>query len=955
MAKKQKKESLQDILDEIPERWVELVKDKVDGRTKEGIGFWKALRSYHRTKDTKKRGLVENLLVLFDGRIMDIVNAEPIWYQEHVKTRCACGEEIEREVYLMKIKGRAIKDGKESQIITKIKNQTSLSAEDLKAYGLFFLGSTCQGNFSDLISYYGQDMEEKVTESRKKKSEEMEDTNLEISAELREKLKDLHIDEEQFKLIQNYLKDASDLSEESSVLYELDLGKNRSFGNWFREKINSGEIKNEEIIEVYHRLKHAPKSLTTKDLAALTTYSYEYRRFDTNAVMGGIKDDLLYLSCLEYKNPLIKEFGRFNIDKDYVRPDTRFRERKDNPDIGKKIRDKLKEPDMSFLEAIGIMVQFPNVESARVRANRDVTARYIKRDEEIARKYGVGQEWDNVLRELRDVFEKENQELSEEYREFGEILKDHVLTRDEHITLKRFFKRSFIGSQRTQRENYLRMFSIKEFKEIAPEVIKIGRKLRYANRQYQETGSELLKLGLLRQKYILNEDLEDKFTKLTGIEENYEIVIDMLLNAQCVGNKAFRKFQEDDSKSFKEAYDNGLFASKNLNKLARNYERLQKEEVVELDDKTKERLAKIVKYSKSEFVNVKYEGKVEKNLEGIEVRDKTYVPKKFISVINRIYNSIDLVLDHTKLEERDLDNLRENKAKLKEKGNVLYVQEEDGKLKDSTYYSNMRVNAHSIRTSRFLQKGWRHRDIPKGDEGYKVSAVDAERIEEAVKNIESGVEVDEEFLKKFDSLNRRDLRAIGEKGFELPYNLRYSRNKFDRVIFSEGLKERIESIYEKVQNYQETPLAQAARRREEEWNKIKDSRERDVFSRKFREMIYDRIVKDDDELQKIIEGVAGGFLKYGSLSRNQNYDSKRRYRFDLTFSRFMGDGVNFMGDRLASGNQVEFKVHDRVYNNLEQDFKDKKLDAQQYEQGKQKLEKFEKDVNKLLLEYKQKT
>ena len=44
-----------------------------------------------------------------------------------------------------------------------------------------------------------------------------------------------------------------------------------------------------------------------------------------------------------------------------------------------------------------------------------------------------------------------------------------------------------------------------------------------------------------------------------------------------------------------------------------------------LDEKTKERLEKVVEYSKSDFVNIKYEGKVEKRLEGIQTMSNSKI------------------------------------------------------------------------------------------------------------------------------------------------------------------------------------------------------------------------------------------------------------------------------------------------------------------------------------------
>ncbi len=541
--------------------------------------------------------------------------------------------------------------------------------------------------------------------------------------------------------------------------------------------------------------------------------------------------------------------------------------------------------------------------------------------------------------EAKSFFEEVKDGLAADYRKHQEIINEPDLIKSDYLALKNFEKRSNMG-RRTERENYLRMFSIREFRDIAPTIIEVGRKVRYARRKYEKTGDEVLKSAIIRQKYFLREDVEEGFEALTGIEENPAKVIDMIVNAQCVKNKAFQKFQGSQAESLREAYDNGLFAKKNLRHLVNNFGRMQKEEVVELDEKTKERLAKIREYSDSEFVDITYTGKVEKRLEGIEVRDKVYVPKRFIGIINKVYNDLERVLDYSGLKKVDQKEFAKTKARLAEKGRVLYVGEKDNRLVERRCdVKGMKATTRTVTPVRFWIK----------DKGYEIKADYVDSIEKAVKDIEAGAEVDEEFLKKFDSLNVRDLRLVGEKGSFDSHNLRWRRKEYDRIVLSEGLKERIESVYEKIQGFKENPMYQSAEKRREIWEKEQPNR-RWMLSQKLKGEIYKEIVEKDVGLQKMIGGLAGGWLEYGRLKRTHSYSSKNPHKFDLTFSRFMSDGQNLRSNRLANGDVVEFRVHKNIKGYLEQDLKAKNIDQGQYDECQRRINQFEQDVNGLLLE-----
>jgi hypothetical protein len=772
-----KKETLKTILKSIPRKWQDLFRPRINGRTTEGLNQWKTIRKYVK-RDKKKLGLMESLVVNIDGKsLSEILNVEPFDYQTDVEgVQCLCSEDLSREVYVMEIEGRAAKGGKESQMHAKIRNKVPLSKIDRKSHGLFFLGSTCYRRFDKILSDFDiEDTESKKRKQREEKEEELKETDIEISKELQKRLEQLNINPEEFKKLKYYLEDVADL-DDVNVLYQLDPGKNRSFGNWFREGIKQGKIENEKIIKVFEKLRKAPKSLTTEDLGALVTYSYEYRRFDTKAVIGGIRDDLFYLDSLKDNDELIKEYGRPNLDKHYVRPATRFRERKglENVTIREKLGDPSKPNKMSFLEGLGILLHFPKMEEIRIQANRD-----------LANKYGVGRSWDYILKEIKPVFEEVKKELAEEYKKYGEIVKEHVLTDDEYKTCKRFFEKSRMGRKRTERENYLRMHNLEEFRKIAPVIVAVGRKLRYARRLYDRTGDEELKDNALKQEYILKEDFKERFEELTGIKDEADIVIDKLVNSKFVKNGNFRKFQARYGEDLSEMYKNGLIAKRHLIKTGKSKEcAIQRQyinliRIRETNEETNEKLEKMIKWVKLPFVEYK----------GPKIEAAKYIPGESVRTVGKIYSDFFKLFKKIKLDESNPKRFEENKAILASKGRILYLDEgEHAALVNEIIYDAKNMKEESspsfLLSSRKLE--------------YHIAVYNVKGIEDAVKKIRAGVKADKRFLTKLNILENYDLKAVGLDKFLNTFHLRQGR--YDRVVVSKALKEKVENIYKQTRN-----------------------------------------------------------------------------------------------------------------------------------------------------------
>lgn len=523
---------------------LEFLSQKLNLRRNFDRNAWNVIQNYAEKGDTAKLSLLKGLLIELEGRTPEQIlsNLDIVDYQTDVKGSCVCGKSLSKELYRLRIGGRLPKKALEREVVQTISTGETVGESRAE----LTLGSSCYANLPELLSDLGYpELQEVAKKSKKKKADELEHLIEEPSKELLSRLKAEGIDIKQFEKISSLLQNA-DLTNEREVIFNLDPGRKNSFANWFSQGIKQGAIIEQEIIDIYSKLEKASHLIQPGELAKLATYSYEYRKFPARAVIGIDKDDLMYLSNLSDNDPIVKEHGKFNIDKHYVRPGTKFRNRKDLEKVT--IREKLNQSHLTFLEALGIQLHFPELRDVREQANRKT-----------AGKYGVSQIWYWLLRnDIKPVFEQTKKELHEEYKEFGEIVHDHVLTKDEYHTVKEFLKRGSLG-RKSERESYLRMHSIQQFQKIAPKIAAIGRKLRLAEKMH-ENGNGIHDYGILKQEYILKEDFEENQEKLVGTSINLENILDML-EIVSMQRKPYKRLQKE-IPLIRQMYAHGLISKK---------------------------------------------------------------------------------------------------------------------------------------------------------------------------------------------------------------------------------------------------------------------------------------------------------------------------------------------------------------------------------------------------------
>jgi hypothetical protein len=886
---------------------MKLLERFVDKRTSWGKKAIATVEHYYKTNQTTKISLLKGLMRQFDGRpLNEILNVDPVDYQRKVKGTCVCSRALSNELYRMKIRSPAKKHGIESHIFGKIKDKVPVSHITRKSNVEFILGSECYVHLPDLLSDFGyHDLRKTVRKSKKQKQKELEKVVNETPDELKEKLKAQGIDTEQYKAISELME--GEFFTDEAALYNLDSQKNRSFANWFRKRAKDKGIKHNEIADIVCKLEKASHLVTPEELAKLAVYSFEYRRYETKAVCGGLKSDLLYLADLSDGHELVQKHGRINIDKMFVRPATKYRSRKGLEKVT--IRQKLGQSHMTFIDGLGIKMHFPNILGIREQANR-----------EFAQKYGVGRAWDYLLSEIRPVLEGLRKEYYSQYCKFGVIVHESVLTRAEYLACRNFFRRSQMG-RGSDRSNYLRMHTIEEFRNAAPVIAAVGRKVRYA-KEKTEAG-EKLDEKLMKRDYFLAEDLEQMFRKMSGIDEDLGKVIDMIVNAQLVGSKAFNKFQQEHGHLLKAMYDNGLVAKEYMKgSLKKMYNMLRKEKVRELDQMSIRMLSAII-----DAGNVHYEGPSLKQL-----RNAKYISQRGFEFVGRMAYEFERI--RKRAEDCGMPDLRKLRQPV-----TIYSS-------DADFFCSRR----DIGIERFRVYPYDTYKPRKSAIKYALYGWNAKAAAEAVDKINAAVEVDNEWQHKLDELCSGDNLRLLEVKKHVPYP--YGR-KQGKAYATPEFKKEVESLYEKLQQFRASVYYAPLIKKREQWSRL-SQHEKDAKAAELLDRILHDVVGGNAEYWEIINGIAGGYLKQGwhakVLERSKRYVPAKAGKADLTFRRFMEDGTRISdGRELASGAAL-FSVNDVLKSYLKDDVASGVINKQKYNEYLLRIGRFEKAVNDYLSE-----
>ena len=617
---------------------MEFYLNKIDLRTDWGKKAFSTIQSYVERKSPKLSLLKALTLHFSDRNLIDILeDVKPVDYQTDVDATCVCSRHLSKELYRMRLKGHVTTESPAYQINEKIAKKQPFQRKIEE----FILGSECYKHLPSLLNDFGfYELTAKTTEGRKKNSTKIKEIINGFSNETKELLKKNGIDINQLANLSSLTKNLDINGLEARMLYDLDPGKKNSFSNWFREGIRTKINQNKEIIQIYKTLENAPQLLQEEDLAKLVVYQYEFRKHDVKAVLGNVKEDLIYLDSLPEENEIIKKYGKINLDKHYVRPATRFRSRENLEN--KTIKEKLNEEYLTFVEALGIQSHFPEIEKIRSEVNRDISY-----------KYGIGRTWDYMLQRLSPRFFDVKLELAEEYRKFGKITKEKILTKQEYSILKEFFKRSSILE--SERESYLKLYSIPKFKEVAPQIATIGRKIKLAEKLGDEN------MLYLRKNYTLKEDAEQ------SIEE----MIDMSAKAYHK-NKNLLKFQARYGNQMLKELENGLVEKRWLDQkspVKRWYNFLKNKKIEKFDTKL---LEEALHYENTGLVtlNEKFKDALTKG--------KSYAESKTIQGLNNLHDRC------KELKELDLEKLNQDIKEIK------------------NAYSNYRLDYHSCNDRFFL-------------------------------------------------------------------------------------------------------------------------------------------------------------------------------------------------------------------------------------------------------------
>ncbi|MBN1644756.1 hypothetical protein JW851_01780 [Candidatus Woesearchaeota archaeon] len=486
----------------------ELLVQKTDRRTAAGRTAAKAIFQYYENSDGKTISLLYGIIARCSLRnITELNEIEDVFYvskqkeeKEKQKEICVCGTRIQN-VYLLQLK-----NGKISldEILESLEtNQILQLSKDLIP-----IGKNCYEKLPEILSELGlkkaaeriSSMSRKKTIKKAKKDMEaiVNELTQNISFELRQQLRKAGIQPEQLArtslLIKHYEQFLK--GDESGTLFDLDPGSNRSMFNWFEE--NAKDSINKEIRNILRKCKYAAHRLNQNDLAQIMLYIMEYKQINTNVMLAEFNKDMLYISSLPFRHPWVTK-KRIRIDKRFSQPNTIYRNRRSIR--GRTIRKLLEQERITAMQAMGIHNKFPFLEQLRISINT-----------EIEQKYGSEKEISSLIQSTKDYYKQIKEKRKQE------VFSGKILFGGEYGILKEFFKRASVGRTHSEQENYLRNFCIEDFQETFPLIILIGRKIKYA-RKLKKENSRIQEHNILRTQYILKEEIDENFEKLTGISE----------------------------------------------------------------------------------------------------------------------------------------------------------------------------------------------------------------------------------------------------------------------------------------------------------------------------------------------------------------------------------------------------------------------------------------------------
>ncbi|MFH1505954.1 MAG: hypothetical protein ABIE94_03100 [archaeon] len=486
----------------------------IDKKAKEAILAMEARGDY------KNLSALRSMKIkLGTNRVTDIRYLQEVGYERNVEDiACECGNGLSEVAFHFRY-GPRMKD--------RVKKRRATGSD-------IILGKNHRKTFTKMLEEWGDGtLRRQITEGPRQQEEKLEDLLTKLPASLMKRLRMLGVDVEQLGKILS-LQHAYALlhGDETGLRYDMDPGTGRNTFNWFRLGIEEGQIDNEEVEDIWYRMRDAAHLVEEHELVTLMQYSFEHRYRNTNAVLSHVKDDLLFLGGLSKDHKWVKKYGKIDIDKKYELPETRFRPEKDFSRKKKRtIRDVLGQMMITTTEAIGIHQHFKDIKQIRERINRETTQRY-----------GVGRTWDYLLRDIKPEFEEVKAELHEDFERGQKIRDIYKLTKGDYKTLRTFFEASEVGD-RSQRRNYLMNYSIEQFLEVAPKIVAIGRKIRYAQKAKDEGWGD--KEALMRQDFVAIEDVRDEFEEYTGIKDSsLDEVLDLIANAN-LGGKTYGKCQEE--------------------------------------------------------------------------------------------------------------------------------------------------------------------------------------------------------------------------------------------------------------------------------------------------------------------------------------------------------------------------------------------------------------------------
>jgi hypothetical protein len=265
-------------------------------------------------------------------------------------------------------------------------------------------------DFSEMIA--------RKQERTERKYDRLKDT-FTFKPEVAELMRKMGVDPEHYEMMKQMLEfGPAVIKADKSVIASLEYSSfNKGDINWLLK--NKKKLP-EEAKKALDNFAHEMQETNDENIGLVFKALYQTKPFGLEALIGGIKSDLLYADELPDEHPLFKSYKKPDLDAELKVPELiklakRYRKRT--------VWQKLKEKLCTRAEALGIMRAAPGLLGARLKHNRAAADSHF-----------TAQEFKDAYDVAVAVYDANREEIAEQHRKEEKI--NYGMLRDEYSCIK---------------------------------------------------------------------------------------------------------------------------------------------------------------------------------------------------------------------------------------------------------------------------------------------------------------------------------------------------------------------------------------------------------------------------------------------------------------------------------------------------------------------------------------